>query len=84
MSQALTKSRMTTSTDTLALREAMCALPPGQREAIELIKLRGLSIKEAAAATGSTVGALKVATHRAVGDSRSFRRGLQIRETPNA
>jgi RNA polymerase sigma-70 factor (ECF subfamily) len=52
--------------DMLALREAIGALPQGQRDAIELIKLQGLSLKEAAAAKGSTVGALKVATHRAL------------------
>jgi DNA-directed RNA polymerase specialized sigma24 family protein len=41
-------------------------VPAGQREAIELLKLRELSLKEAAAASGTTVGALKVATHRAM------------------
>ena len=51
------------------------ALPRGQREAIELIKLQGLSLKEAAAATGSTVGALKVATHRALAALRIMSEG---------
>jgi RNA polymerase sigma factor (sigma-70 family) len=49
-----------------ALRSAVQALPPKQRDAIALLKLQGLSLKEAAAATGMSVGALKVATHRAM------------------
>ena len=67
---------MIPSLDTLALRQAMDALPRGQREAIELIKLQGLSLKEAAAATGSTVGALKVATHRALAALRVMLKGI--------
>lgn len=49
-----------------ALREAIAELPAGQRSAIEMLKLRELSLKEAAAASGTSVGALKVATHRAM------------------
>ena len=75
-SQAVMKSRTITGIDTLALRQAMCALPQGQREAIELIKLQGLSLKEAAAATGTTVGALKVATHRALAALRMILKGI--------
>jgi RNA polymerase sigma factor (sigma-70 family) len=56
--------------DVFALTHAIQALPPGQRHAIELLKLQGMSLKEAAAATGSTVGALRVATHRAVATLR--------------
>src|SRR5262252_7904894 len=52
--------------DERALREAVQALPEGQREAIELLKLEELSLKEAAAVSGTSVGALKVATHRAL------------------
>ena len=50
-------------------REAAAAvadLPPGQRQAFELLKMQGLSLNEASAATGLSVTALKVATHRAV------------------
>jgi RNA polymerase sigma-70 factor (ECF subfamily) len=54
------------SDDVTAVRRAVEALPPGQRQAIELLKLQELSLKEAAAASGTTVGALKVATHRAM------------------
>ena len=49
-----------------ALKQAIDELPPGQRKAIELLKLRELSLKEAAAETGTSIGALKVATHRAM------------------
>ena len=52
--------------DPQALTQAVGALPPGQRSAIELLKLQGLSLKEAARASGTSVGALKVATHRAM------------------
>jgi RNA polymerase sigma-70 factor (ECF subfamily) len=41
------------------------ALPAQQREALLLLKVSGLSLKEAAAATGSTVGAVKLRAHRA-------------------
>ncbi len=40
-------------------------LPPAQREAFEMLKLEGLSLDEAAARAGTTVGALKVRAHRA-------------------
>ncbi len=52
--------------DPKALARAIEQLPRGQRVAIELLKVRGLSLKEAAAASGLTTGALKVATHRAI------------------
>jgi RNA polymerase sigma-70 factor, ECF subfamily len=45
---------------------AVADLPRGQRQAFELLKMQGLSLNEAAAATGLSVSALKVATHRAV------------------
>ena len=40
-------------------------LPPGQRQAVELLRLKEMSLKEASAASGQSVGALKVAMHRA-------------------
>ena len=52
--------------DPRASARAVADLPPGQRTAIEFLKLREMSLKEAAAATGSSVGALRVATHRAM------------------
>lgn len=48
------------------LAQALSALTPGQRQAIELMKLRELSLKEAAHESGLSIPALKVATHRAV------------------
>jgi RNA polymerase sigma factor (sigma-70 family) len=55
-----------TSRDLATLHGAIRSLPPGQRQAIELLKLQEMSLKEAASASGSSVGALKVATHRAM------------------
>jgi RNA polymerase sigma-70 factor (ECF subfamily) len=52
--------------DAAALHRAVSELPAGQRRAIELLKIQELSLKEAAEATGTSVGALKVATHRAM------------------
>lgn len=49
-----------------ALRNAIQALPRGQRDAVVLLKLRELSLKEASNASGMSVGALKVAVHRAI------------------
>lgn len=48
------------------IRPALAALPPGQREAIELVKLRELSLEEASAVSGKSVAALKVNVHRAL------------------
>jgi len=56
------------------LAHAIQALPPGQRQAVELLKLRELSLKEASALTGMRIGALKIATHRAI---TSLRRALR-------
>ena len=52
--------------DAEALAQALAKLPQSQRQAIELMKLRELSLKEAAAATGTSVGALKVSVHRGI------------------
>ena len=56
-----------------ALREAIERLPQGQRDAVRLLKLQEMSLKEAAAASGMSIAALKVATHRAI---KSLRRIL--------
>jgi len=72
----VTFSEPATNTDTGeiadagVLRQAVRELPEGQRQAIELLKLEELSLKEAAAISGSSVGALKVATHRAMATLR--------------
>jgi len=52
--------------DLEALAQAIRDLPAGQRRAIELLKLQEMSLREASAATGTSVSALKVATHRAM------------------
>ena len=62
--------------DPEALAQAIQALPPGQRQAVELLKLRELSLREASAATGMSVGALKIATHRAIASLRRMLRGI--------
>jgi RNA polymerase sigma factor (sigma-70 family) len=56
--------------DPEALRRAIRDLPPGQRDAIEMLKLREMSLREAAAASGTSVGALKVSVHRAIATLR--------------
>lgn len=48
------------------LRRAIAELPAGQRQAVELLKLGEMSLKEASAASGQSVAALKVAMHRAL------------------
>jgi RNA polymerase sigma-70 factor, ECF subfamily len=55
-----------------ALNEAMATLPPEQRQAVTLLKLHEMSLKEAAVASGRSVAALKVATHRAIKTLRSL------------
>lgn len=44
----------------------MNALTPKQKEAVELVKLKEMSLEEAAAASGQSVGSLKVNVHRAI------------------
>ena len=56
--------------DAETLRAAIRALPDGQRRAIELLKLKEHSLKEAAVITGTSETALKVATHRAIATLR--------------
>lgn len=50
----------------VALQAAIEALPDGQRQAIQLLKLKEMSLKEASQVTGLSVAALKVASHRAI------------------
>lgn len=46
------------------MKRALESLPPSQRQAVELIHVRELSVAEAAAAVGVTPGALRVRAHR--------------------
>jgi RNA polymerase sigma-70 factor (ECF subfamily) len=57
--------------DRAALKQAVAALPEGQRRAVELLKMKEMSLKEAAAETGMSVAALKVAMHRALKSLRA-------------
>lgn len=61
--------------DAQRLRAAVAELPDSQRTALSLAKLQDLPLAEAAARSGLSVGALKVATHRAL---RSLRRKLGV------
>lgn len=54
-----------------ALHKAIAGLPPAQRRAVELLKLKEMSLKEAAVETGMSITALKVATHRALKSLRA-------------
>jgi len=65
-SKAGTNPDQETFRDVEVLQRAIQSLPAGQRQAVELLKLQELSLKEASAASGQSVGALKVATHRAM------------------
>lgn len=58
-----------------ALRDRLQSLPEPQREALVLLKVQGLSTAEAAAITGSTVGAIKLRAHRAY---ESLRKALGL------
>jgi RNA polymerase sigma-70 factor (ECF subfamily) len=60
------------------MRRAVAELPPRQRTALELMKLRELSAREASASSGLSVSALKVACHRAL---KSL--GRKLREPPH-
>jgi RNA polymerase sigma-70 factor (ECF subfamily) len=61
------------SLDMRAVHRAIEQLPPGQRQAIGLVKVQGLSLREAAARTGQTEGAVKLSVHRAL---KALRRAL--------
>jgi len=61
--------------DPEALRDTIAHLPPAQRQAVEMPKLREMSLKEAAAQTGASVGALKVSVHRAMASLKKALKG---------
>jgi RNA polymerase sigma-70 factor (ECF subfamily) len=65
-----------TISDEKSLSEAIERLPPDQRQAIKMLKLNEMSLKEAATVSGRSISALKVATHRAV---KSLRKMLQTK-----
>ena len=49
-----------------ALARAIAALPAGHRQAVDLLRLRELSLADAARVSGQSEGALKVSLHRAI------------------
>ena len=57
------------------LRTAMAGLPATQRIALSLTKLEELALAEASQRSGMTIGALKIATHRAI---RALRQRLTV------
>jgi RNA polymerase sigma-70 factor (ECF subfamily) len=59
--------------DPQELRRAVAALPLAQQRAIEMLKLKEMTLQEAAAASGMSIAALKTATHRAM---RTLRKAL--------
>lgn len=59
----------------LALTGAIDKLPPDQRDAIRMLKLKEMSLKEASQASGRSITALKVATHRAIKNLRKLLKG---------
>jgi RNA polymerase sigma factor (sigma-70 family) len=61
------------------LEAAVDRLPKGQQQAIRLLKLKEMSLAEASVASGLSIAALKVATHRAV---KSLREMLSKRSEP--
>jgi RNA polymerase sigma-70 factor (ECF subfamily) len=65
--------------DRRELEGMVSSLPPAQQEAVRLLKLKELSLKEAAAVSGMSIGSLKVNTHRAL---KSLRKMLLNRSEP--
>lgn len=63
--------------DRRELEAGLERLPPGQRQAVRLLKLEEKSLKEAASETGMSISALKVATHRAL---KALRANLSRRD----
>ena len=59
------------------LSQALESLPPAQRQAVELIHLRELSVAEAAERAGTTPGALKVRAHRGYRALRRYLGGVE-------
>ncbi|SDI91200.1 RNA polymerase, sigma subunit, ECF family [Bradyrhizobium sp. Rc2d] len=65
--------------DERELETTVSNLPPAQQNAVRLLKLKELSLKEAAAVSGMSVTSLKVNAHRAL---KSLRKMLLDRSEP--
>jgi RNA polymerase sigma-70 factor (ECF subfamily) len=73
------RANLEESPDRHELEGAIDHLPPRQQQAIQLLKLREMSLKEAAVASGMSITSLKVNTHRAL---KSLRKMLVDRSEP--
>ncbi len=60
------------SADRHHLEGAINALSPAQQQAIRMLKLQEMSLREAATASGMSIASLKVATHRAIRSLRAL------------
>lgn len=58
----------------VALAPLLSQLPDRQRLAIDMLKVQGMSLKEASDASGVSIGALKVAVHRGIAGLRHLLR----------
>jgi RNA polymerase sigma-70 factor (ECF subfamily) len=67
-----TKELVDRMADSEALAQALARLPAGQRRAVELLRIKEMSLKEASAASGMSVAALKVSMHRAMRSLRTI------------
>jgi RNA polymerase sigma-70 factor (ECF subfamily) len=61
-----TKEPIDRMADAEALSRAVAGLPPRQRQAVELLRLKQMSLKEASVASGLSIASLKVSMHRAM------------------
>jgi RNA polymerase sigma-70 factor (ECF subfamily) len=75
LSTANDRADPTIDREPTALARAMTNLSPGQRQAVELLRLQEMSLKEAAMVSGRTEASLKVAMHRAL---TSLRRAFGV------
>lgn len=73
----IANNTMNEGLDIGVLHAAMARLPPSQRRAVELTKLKELSLAEASKVSGVSVTALKVSTHRGIKTLRRLIAGLR-------
>nr|WP_269435117.1 sigma-70 family RNA polymerase sigma factor [Enhydrobacter aerosaccus] len=69
-----TKEPVDQMADSEMLSRALADLPHGQRKAVELLRIKEMSLKEASAVSGMSVAALKTSMHRAM---KALRLGLK-------
>jgi RNA polymerase sigma-70 factor (ECF subfamily) len=72
-----TKEEHEDQIDAGTLHATIAELPERQRQAIEMTKMQEMSLAEASAASGMSITALKVATHRGVATLRKLLRGAR-------